>query len=116
MNFRHSLLSLSIASALAVFAHQAAQAADTGIKVGFAAPLTGVNAGYGKDLQNGVQLALDDAAAQNVQIAGKPAKFELVVQDDQADPRVGVQAAQSLVDKNVSVVVGHFNSGTTIPA
>ncbi|WGS43162.1 branched-chain amino acid ABC transporter substrate-binding protein [Burkholderia sp. JSH-S8] len=115
MRFRHSLLSVSLASALAVIAHQAA-AADDAVKVGFAAPLTGVNAGYGKDLQNGVQLALDDAAAQKVQIAGKPARFELVVQDDQADPRVGVQAAQSLVDKNVSVVVGHFNSGTTIPA
>ncbi|RQS09296.1 branched-chain amino acid ABC transporter substrate-binding protein [Burkholderia sp. Bp9002] len=115
MRFRHSLLFVSLASALAVIAHQAA-AADDAVKVGFAAPLTGVNAGYGKDLQNGVQLALDDAAAQKVQIAGKPARFELVVQDDQADPRVGVQAAQSLVDKNVSVVVGHFNSGTTIPA
>ncbi|KAB0639199.1 branched-chain amino acid ABC transporter substrate-binding protein [Burkholderia stagnalis] len=115
MRFRHSLLSVSLASALAALAHQAA-AADDAVKVGFAAPLTGVNAGYGKDLQNGVQLALDDAAAQKVQIAGKPTRFELVVQDDQADPRVGVQAAQSLVDKNVSVVVGHFNSGTTIPA
>ncbi|KVN19585.1 branched chain amino acid ABC transporter substrate-binding protein [Burkholderia stagnalis] len=115
MRFRHSLLSVSLASALAALAHQAA-AADDAVKVGFAAPLTGVNAGYGKDLQNGVQLALDDATAQKVQIAGKPTRFELVVQDDQADPRVGVQAAQSLVDKNVSVVVGHFNSGTTIPA
>ncbi|RQQ62369.1 branched-chain amino acid ABC transporter substrate-binding protein [Burkholderia stagnalis] len=115
MRFRHSLLFVSLASALAALAHQAA-AADDAVKVGFAAPLTGVNAGYGKDLQNGVQLALDDAAAQKVQIAGKPTRFELVVQDDQADPRVGVQAAQSLVDKNVSVVVGHFNSGTTIPA
>ncbi|WP_310722262.1 ABC transporter substrate-binding protein, partial [Burkholderia pseudomultivorans] len=112
-----SLLSVSIASALALFSQQAAQAADElDVKVGFAAPLTGVNAGYGKDLQNGVQLALDDAVAQKVQIAGKPAHFSLIVQDDQADPRVGVQAAQALVDKNVSVVVGHFNSGTTIPA
>jgi branched-chain amino acid transport system substrate-binding protein len=117
MKFRHSLLSVSIASALALLSQQAAQAADsTDVKVGFAAPLTGVNAGYGKDLQNGVQLALDDAAAQKVQIAGKPAHFNLVVQDDQADPRIGVQAAQALVDQNVSVVVGHFNSGTTIPA
>ncbi len=117
MNLRQSLLSVALASALSTFALQAAQAADeTAVKIGFAGPLTGVNAGYGKDLQNGVQLALDDAVAQKVLIAGKPARFELVVQDDQADPRVGVQAAQSLVDKSVSVVVGHFNSGTTIPA
>ncbi|MDR5662789.1 hypothetical protein KPA97_16585, partial [Burkholderia cenocepacia] len=53
MKFRHSLLSVSIASALALLSQQAAQAADaTDVKVGFAAPLTGVNAGYGKDLQN----------------------------------------------------------------
>lgn len=111
MKFRHSLLSVSIASALALLSQQAAQAADaTDVKVGFAAPLTGVNAGYGKDLQNGVQLALDDAVAQKVQIAGKPARFNLVVQDDQADPRIGVQAAQALVDQNVSVVVGDRKS------
>ena len=111
------LLSVSIASALALLSQQGAHTADTtDVKVGFAAPLTGVNAGYGKDLQNGVQLALDDAAAQKVQIAGKPVHFNLVVQDDYTDPRIGVQAAQALVDQNVSVVVGHFNSGTTIPA
>ncbi|WP_089342357.1 branched-chain amino acid ABC transporter substrate-binding protein [Burkholderia singularis] len=98
-------------------ASAAVRAADeTPVRIGFAAPLTGVNAGYGKDLQNGVQLALDDARAQQIKIAGKPARFELVVEDDQADPRIGVQAAQSLVDKQVSAVVGHFNSGTTIPA
>lgn len=85
MKFRHSLLSVSVVSALALLSQQAARAADaTDVKVGFAAPLTGVNAGYGKDLQNGVQLALDDAVAQKVQIAGKPAHFDLVVQDDQA--------------------------------
>ena len=83
MKFRHSLLSVSVVSALTLLSQQVAQAADTtDVKVGFAAPLTGVNAGYGKDLQNGVQLALDDAVAQKVAIAGKPAKFNLVVQDD----------------------------------
>jgi branched-chain amino acid transport system substrate-binding protein len=89
---------------------------DLPVKVGFAAPLTGVNAGYGKDLQNGVRLAIDEANAQKIKIGDKVAHFELVSEDDQADPRIGVQAAQKLVDQNVSVVVGHFNSGTTIPA
>lgn len=117
MRLRSSLPSLALAAAFACGATGAARAADeTPVRIGFAAPLTGVNAGYGKDLQNGVQLALDDARAQKITIAGKPARFELVVEDDQADPRIGVQAAQSLVDKKVSVVVGHFNSGTTIPA
>ncbi|WP_323122215.1 branched-chain amino acid ABC transporter substrate-binding protein [Burkholderia alba] len=117
MNLRRALPALACAAALAVAMPPAARAADdTPVRIGFAAPLTGVNAGYGKDLQNGVQLAIDDARAQNLRIAGKPARFDLVVEDDQADPRIGVQAAQSLVDKKVSVVVGHFNSGTTIPA
>jgi branched-chain amino acid transport system substrate-binding protein len=91
-------------------------AEDLPVKVGFAAPLTGVNAGYGKDLQNGVRLALEEANAQKIKIGDKVARFDLVSEDDQADPRIGVQAAQKLVDQNVSVVVGHFNSGTTIPA
>jgi branched-chain amino acid transport system substrate-binding protein len=92
-------------------------AADTfDVKVGFAAPLTGANAGYGKDLQNGVQLALDEANAKKIQIGGKTANFVIQAEDDQADPRIGVQAAQKLVDGGVAVVVGHFNSGTTIPA
>ncbi|HEV7836045.1 MAG TPA: branched-chain amino acid ABC transporter substrate-binding protein [Caballeronia sp.] len=86
------------------------------VKVGFAAPLTGANAGYGKDLQNGVQLALDEANAKKIQIGGKTANFVIQAEDDQADPRIGVQAAQKLVDGGVAVVVGHFNSGTTIPA
>ncbi|CAG4901787.1 branched-chain amino acid ABC transporter substrate-binding protein [Paraburkholderia gardini] len=91
-------------------------AEDMTVKVGFAAPLTGVNAGYGKDLQNGVRLAIDEANAQKIKIGDKVAHFDLVSEDDQADPRIGVQAAQKLVDEGVSVVVGHFNSGTTIPA
>jgi branched-chain amino acid transport system substrate-binding protein len=91
-------------------------AEDLSVKVGFAAPLTGVNAGYGKDLQNGVRLAIDEANAQKIKIGDKVAHFDLVSEDDQADPRIGVQAAQKLVDQGVSVVVGHFNSGTTIPA
>ncbi|MEI6003356.1 branched-chain amino acid ABC transporter substrate-binding protein [Paraburkholderia bengalensis] len=86
------------------------------VKIGFAAPMTGANAGYGKDLQNGVRLAIEEANAQKIKIGDKVARFELVSEDDQADPRIGVQAAQKLVDQNVSVIVGHFNSGTTIPA
>jgi branched-chain amino acid transport system substrate-binding protein len=56
------------------------------------------------------------ANAEGVKLGARRVKFELVTQDDQADPRIGVQAAQALVDRKVSAVVGHFNSGTTIPA
>jgi branched-chain amino acid transport system substrate-binding protein len=92
-----------------------ADSSDT-VVIGFAAPLTGMSAAYGKDLENGVRLAIEDANAKAVKLNGRQVKFELLTQDDQADPRIGVQVAQALVDGHVSAVVGHFNSGTTIPA
>ena len=83
-----------LAGLVVVVAPLAAHAADLEVKVGFAAPLTGQNAGYGKDLENGVKLALDEANAANLKIGDQVAHFTLVSQDDQADPRVGVQVAQ----------------------
>jgi len=51
-----------------------------------------------------------------LKIGGKPAKFELLAEDDGADPKQGTAAAQKLVDSKVVGVVGHLNSGTSIPA
>ena len=65
------------------------------IKIGFASPLTGAQAHYGKDNQNGAQMAIDDLNARAVRIGGIPVKFELVVEDDQADPKVGTVVAQN---------------------
>lgn len=86
------------------------------IRIGFVAPLTGDYANYGHDLQNGVQLALDDANAQGIKIGEQAARFELIAIDDRGDPRLGIQAAARLANLNVAAVVGHFNSGTAIPA
>lgn len=86
------------------------------VRIGFVAPLSGENANYGRDLQNGVQLALEEANAQGLKIGEQPAHFELVAIDDEGDPRLGVQAAAQLANQGVSAVVGHFNSGTAIPA
>lgn len=86
------------------------------VKFGFAAPLTGPQAHYGEDFRNGLQLALEQANELNIELDGKKAKFELISKDDQADPRVAVQVAQQIVDEGVDGVLGHFNSGTTIPA
>ncbi|HKE38650.1 MAG TPA: branched-chain amino acid ABC transporter substrate-binding protein [Casimicrobiaceae bacterium] len=86
------------------------------VKIGFASPLTGPQANYGKDNQNGAQLAIDELNAQNPSIGGKPVKFQLQAEDDQADPKQGPLIAQKLVDAKVAGVVGHFNSGVTIPA
>ncbi|WP_321905564.1 branched-chain amino acid ABC transporter substrate-binding protein [Paraburkholderia tropica] len=90
--------------------------ADDVTRIGVAVPLTGNNAAYGKDIENAVKLAVAEANASNILIGGKPLKLVVQSADDQADPRTGVQVAQQLVDEGVSVVIGHFNSGTTIPA
>lgn len=86
------------------------------IKIGSVAPLTGGIAHLGKDNENGVRLALEEANAAKIKIDGKEAKFILVSEDDQADPKVGTTVAQKLVDAKVAGVVGHLNSGTSIPA
>jgi len=86
------------------------------VKVGFASPLTGPQANYGKDNQNGAQMAIDELNSQGPTIGGKKVKFQLQAEDDQADPKQGPLIAQKLVDAKVAGVVGHFNSGVTIPA
>ncbi|WP_054286883.1 branched-chain amino acid ABC transporter substrate-binding protein [Gulbenkiania mobilis] len=86
------------------------------VKLGFAAPLTGPQAHYGEEYKNGVTLAIEDANAEKPVIDGKPVSFELVAEDDQADPKTATQIAQKFVDAKVSGIIGHFNSGTSIPA
>jgi len=108
--FRPALLAALVAASLAGAAH----AED--VKFGFAAPLTGPQSHYGEDMQNGLTLALEEANKKGIKIDGEAAKFVLVSRDDQADPRTAVQVAQQLVDEDVDGILGHFNSGTTIPA
>ena len=86
------------------------------IAIGSVAPLTGGIAHLGKDNENGARLAVEEANAAKIRIGGKDAAFELVSLDDQADPKVGTTVAQKLVDAKVAGVVGHLNSGTSIPA
>jgi len=86
------------------------------IKLGHAAPLTGPQSHIGKDNENGAQLAVDDANAMKLKIAGRDVKFELMKEDDQADPKQGTLVGQKFVDAKVNVVIGHLNSGTSIPA
>lgn len=92
-----------------------ALAADT-VLIGLAGPLTGPSARIGKDLENGAQLAIADANAQKPTLNGKPVTFKLVSEDDQSDPRTAVAVAQRLVDEGVAGMVGHWNTGTSIPA
>jgi len=86
------------------------------VKIGSASPLTGPQAHIGIDIRNGVQLAIDDANAANIEIGGKKVKFEIVAEDDEANPTKATTVAQKLADSKVAAVVGHFNSGASIPA
>ena len=86
------------------------------IKIAHVGPLTGGIAHLGKDNENGARLAIDEANEAKIKIDGKDAKFTLVAEDDQADPKVGTTVAQKVVDAKVAGVVGHLNSGTSIPA
>ena len=74
------------------------------IKIGSASPLTGTEAHIGIDIRNGVQLAIEDANKANVQIGGKPVKFELVAEDDEANPTKATTVAQKLVDAGTDPV------------
>ncbi|HEX7053924.1 MAG TPA: branched-chain amino acid ABC transporter substrate-binding protein [Burkholderiales bacterium] len=95
---------------------ESAQSGVLEVKIGHAAPLTGAIAHLGKDNENGALLAVEQANAAGIKIGGKPVKFVLLGEDDQADPKTGTTVAQKLVDERVNGVVGHLNSGVTIPA
>src|SRR5258706_2665892 len=86
------------------------------VKIAHAGPLTGWIAHLGKDDENGVALAVSQANDKKITIDGKPVTFQMMSEDDQADPKVGTTVAQKLVDSKVAEVIGHLNSGVTIPA
>jgi branched-chain amino acid transport system substrate-binding protein len=86
------------------------------VKIGHVAPMSGAIAHLGKDNENGARLAIEELNAKGISIGGKKVKFELLAEDDAADPKQGTAAAQKLADQKVSGVVGHLNSGTSIPA
>ena len=129
MQAKLSVVALSVAAAFALsacgqkeapapVAAPAAPAAkpEVVVKLGHVAPMTGPQAHLGKDNESGAVLAIEDLNAQALEIGGAKVKFELVSEDDQADPKQGTIVAQKLVDAKVNGVVGHLNSGTTIPA
>jgi branched-chain amino acid transport system substrate-binding protein len=91
-------------------------AADLSLKIGLAGPLTGPQALLGKDNENGARLAIEELNAAGLSIGGQKAKLELLSEDDQADPRNATIVAQKFVDQQVNGVIGHLNSGATIPA
>src|SRR3989338_8314781 len=122
MNKRVALVALStlLAAGLAACEKKPATTPSASgemvVKLGQVSPLTGPQAHLGRDNDNGVRLALDEINAKGLTIGGKKVRFELMSEDDQADPKTATIVAQKLVDAQVKGVIGHLNSGTSIPA
>ncbi|MEO6352609.1 MAG: branched-chain amino acid ABC transporter substrate-binding protein [Oxalobacteraceae bacterium] len=106
---------IPLAGAIA-FAFAGTAYAQQVVKIGHVGPLSGSIAHFGKDNENGAKMAIDDLNAKGISIGGQKIKFELLAEDDAGDPKQGTAAAQKLVDAKVKGVIGHLNSGTTIPA
>lgn len=120
MSFRLAIalpiLALNLAACGKSASDQAAASGELVVKIGAVAPLTGPQAHLGKDNENGTRMAIEDANTKGIVIGGKKVHFELISEDDQADPKTATIVAQKLVDNKVAGVIGHLNSGTTIPA
>ncbi len=108
-------LNTIVAAAVVMFGG-AAYAQDMVVKIGHVAPTSGGQAHLGKDNENGARMAIEELNAKGTMIGGKKAKFELLAEDDAADPKQGTAVANKLVDAKVNGVIGHLNSSTSIPA
>lgn len=107
----------STAAVVAIaFAATSSYSQELIVKIGHVAPTSGSISHLGRDLENGAKMAIEELNAKGVLIGGRKATFQLLTEDDAADPKQGTAAAQKLVDSKVNAVVGHLNSGTTIPA
>ena len=122
VNFMKSAIALSVTALILTACGKggdkaAAVPADgVEVKIGHVAPLTGPIAHLGKDNENGARLALEEINKAGLTIDGKKVVLTLVPEDDAEDPKTATQVAQKLVDAKVVGVVGHLNSGTSIPA
>ncbi|MDB5990367.1 MAG: branched-chain amino acid transporter substrate-binding protein [Herbaspirillum sp.] len=93
-----------------------AYAQEQTVIIGHVGPITGPNAHLGKDNENGARMAIEELNAKGLTIGGKKIKFTLDAEDDASDPKQATSVATKLVDAKVAAVIGHLNSGTTIPA
>ena len=122
MKFKLAVVAAAVALAACGKKEEAAPAASAPVvdtlvvKIGHVGPTSGPIAHLGKDNEFGARMAIDELNAAGVMIGDKKATFELLAEDDAADPKQGTAAAQKLVDAKVNGVIGHLNSGTTIPA
>ena len=99
-------VSLSLAFVLA-------NSATAQVKFGVGGPITGPNAATGAQMKNGVE-----QAAADINAAGGILNQKIVAEfgDDVSDPKQGVSVANKFAGDGVKFVIGHYNSGVTIPA
>ncbi len=112
---KNTYTTLAAATALVCMA-AGAIAQNAIVTIAHVGPTSGAIAHLGKDNENGALLAVEEINAAGLSIGGKKVTLKLMAEDDAADPKQGTAVAQKLTDSKVSGVVGHMNSGTTIPA
>ncbi|WP_211464057.1 branched-chain amino acid ABC transporter substrate-binding protein [Collimonas silvisoli] len=107
---------IPLAAAIALSLSASAYAQEQVVKIAHVGPITGPIAHIGKDNENGAKMAIEELNAKGVTLDGKKTKFVLMTEDDASDPKQATAVAQKLVDAKVAGVIGHVNSGTSIPA
>src|SRR6202050_2509114 len=105
---RITTLGLALGFACALAGSAAAQ-----VKFGVGGPITGPNAATGAQMKNGVEQAVADINAAGG-ILGQ--KLTVSFGDDVSDPKQGVSVANNFTGNGIKFVIGHYNSGVTIPA
>ena len=110
------LLKLNIVAAAVVALASSVAMAQTVVTIAHVGPTSGAIAHLGKDNENGAKMAVEELNAAGVTIGGQKVTLKLMAEDDAADPKQGTAVAQKLADAKVAGVIGHLNSGTTIPA
>ena len=109
-------LKLKVVAAAAIALASGLTMAQTVVTIAHVGPTSGAIAHLGKDNENGAKMAIEELNAAGVTIGGQKVTLKLMAEDDAGDPKQGTAVAQKLADAKVAGVVGHLNSGTSIPA
>ncbi|MDY7578080.1 branched-chain amino acid ABC transporter substrate-binding protein [Herbaspirillum sp. RTI4] len=107
---------IPLAGAIALMFAGATYAQESSVTIGHVGPISGPNAHMGKDNENGARMAIEELNQKGFTVGGKKIKLDLQAEDDASDPKQATAVATKLVDAKVAAVIGHLNSGTTIPA
>ena len=111
-----SALSLALVAVSLTSAHAADAEKPLVVRIAHGGPVSGPISALGKDEENGVRMAIDELNARKLQLGGRPVHWQLEAGDDVGDPGQATALARRFCDKKVAAVVGHLQSGTTLPA